>query len=143
MKITRRGAAHWTGGLKDGVGALTTASGALKSYPYGFTSRFGDQTGSNPEELLGAAHSGCFTMALALVLSEAGVTADTMDTTADVTIEQVQGGFAITTVHLTLRAKIPGLAAEAFAKMAEGAKASCPVSKARKADVSLDAALVD
>jgi osmotically inducible protein OsmC len=142
MKITRRSSAHWTGGLKDGQGALTTASGALKAYPYGFNSRFGDKVGTNPEELLGVAHSGCFTMALTLVLGEAGFTAEALDTTADVTIEQVEGRFSISAVHLTLRAKIPGLDPNTFTKIAEGAKANCPVSKALKADITLDAALV-
>ncbi len=102
------GSAAWKGGIKDGKGALSTKSGALKEYPYGFSSRFEGKPGSNPEELIGAAHAGCFTMALSLILGEAGLTAEHMETKADVTLDKVADGFAITKVHLTLRAKIPG-----------------------------------
>src|SRR6476659_4505452 len=102
------GTAVWRGGLKDGKGAISTRSGALKDYPYGFASRFEGKPGTNPEELIGAAHAGCFTMALSLILGEAGLTAESMDTTADVTLDKVADGFAITSVHLTLKAKIPG-----------------------------------
>src|SRR3981081_3836056 len=108
MKINRRGSATWQGGIKDGKGAISTESGALKAYPYGFASRFEGKPGTNPEELLAAAHAGCFTMALSLMLGEAKLVADQMDTTADVTLEQVESGYAITAVHLTLRAKVPG-----------------------------------
>src|SRR5271168_3192083 len=108
MVIKRRGMAAWQGGVKDGKGAISTESGALKEYPYGFASRFEGQRGSNPEELIGAAHASCFTMALSLILGEAKLTAEQMDTTAEVTLEQVPDGFAITAVHLTLKAKIPG-----------------------------------
>jgi lipoyl-dependent peroxiredoxin len=108
MKIKRKGSAAWQGGIKDGKGALTTESGALSAYPYGFASRFEGQRGSNPEELIAAAHAGCFTMALSLILGEAKLTAEQMDTAAEVTLEQVDGGYAITAVHLTLKAKIPG-----------------------------------
>jgi lipoyl-dependent peroxiredoxin len=100
-KIIRNASAAWLGGLKDGHGSITTESGALSAYPYGFASRFEGQKGTNPEELLGAAHAGCFTMALSLILGEAGLKADQMDTSARVTLEQVEGGFAITAVHLT------------------------------------------
>jgi len=110
MKIKRRGSAKWSGGIKDGKGAISTESGALKEYPYGFASRFEGKPGTNPEELLGAAHAGCFTMALSLILGEAKLTATQMDTTAEVALEQVEGGYAITSVHLTLRANIPGAA---------------------------------
>lgn len=143
MKIKRRGSAVWQGGIKDGKGALSTESGALSNYPYGFASRFEGQRGSNPEELIAVAHAGCFTMALSLVLGEAGMTAEKMDTAAEVTLEQVEGGWSITAVHLTLRAKIPGASREAFEKAAAGAKANCPVSKLLKAEITLDAALVD
>jgi lipoyl-dependent peroxiredoxin len=142
MKIKRRGSASWRGGLKDGKGAISTESGALKSYPYGFAARFEGQPGTNPEELLAGAHAGCFTMALSLMLGEAKLTAEQMDTTAEVTLEQVDGGFAITSVHLTLRAKIPGTDAQTFSKLANQAKAGCPVSKLFKTDITLDAALV-
>jgi lipoyl-dependent peroxiredoxin len=142
MKIKRRGSASWQGGLKDGKGSISTESGALNGYPYGFASRFEGQKGSNPEELIGAAHAACFTMALSLILGEAKLRADQMDTAAEVTLEQVDGGFAITAVHLTLKAKIPGVDQATFQELAGKAKAGCPVSKLFKADISLDATLV-
>jgi osmotically inducible protein OsmC len=142
MKIKRRGSAKWSGGIKDGKGAISAESGALKEYPYGFASRFEGKPGTNPEELLGAAHAGCFTMALSLILGEAKLTATQMDTTAEVALEQVEGGYAITSVHLTLRAKVPGATAEQFAELAGKAKAGCPVSKLFKTEITLDAALV-
>jgi osmotically inducible protein OsmC len=140
--IKRRASAVWQGGIKDGKGAISTASGALKSYPYGFASRFEGSPGTNPEELLGAAHAGCFTMALSLILGEAGLTAENMETTAEVTLAQVEGGYAITAVHLTLKAKVPGADPVKFQELAAKAKAGCPVSKVLKADISLDAALL-
>src|SRR6201996_7801207 len=106
--MTTFGTAVWHGGIKDGKGAISTKSGALKDYPYGFSSRFEGKPGTNPEELIGAAHAGCFTMALSLILGEAGLTAERMETRADVTLEKVGDGYAITAVHLTLRARIPG-----------------------------------
>ena len=102
------GSAVWQGGIKDGKGTISTKSGALKEYPYGFSSRFEGKPGTNPEELIGAAHAGCFTMALSLILGEAKLTAEHMETTAEVTLEKVTDGFAITAVHLTLKAKVPG-----------------------------------
>src|SRR3974377_595483 len=102
------GSAVWQGGLKDGQGATPTKSGALKDYPYGFSSRFEGKPGTNPEELIGAAHAGCFTMALSLILSEAKLTAERMETTREVTVESVADGLAINAVHLDLNAKIPG-----------------------------------
>ena len=143
VKINRTASAAWQGGLKDGKGSISTESGALAAYPYGFASRFEGKKGTNPEELLGAAHAGCFTMALSLILGEAGLTATQMDTSARVTLEQVEGGFAITAVHLTLKAKIPGTDQAKFAELAAKAKAGCPVSKVLKgADITLDAQLV-
>jgi len=142
MKIKRHGSAAWQGGLKDGKGSITTESGALSAYPYGFASRFEGQKGSNPEELIGAAHAACFTMALSLILGENKLRADQMDTAAEVTLEQVEGGFAITAVHLTLKAKIPGADQATFEKLTAMAKAGCPVSKLLKTDISLDATLV-
>src|ERR1700694_1146446 len=112
------GSAVWQGGLKDGKGAISTKSGALKDYPYGFASRFEGQPGTNPEELIGAAHAGCFTMALSLILSQAKLTAEQMDTEAEVALEQVEGGFAITSVRLTLAAKIPGVDQRTFEELA-------------------------
>jgi osmotically inducible protein OsmC len=143
MKIQRNGSAQWSGGIKDGKGLISTESGALKSYPYGFASRFEGKPGSNPEELLGAAHAACFTMALSLILGEAKLTATQMDTTARVTLEQVEGGWAINAVQLTLRAKVPGADAATFAELAAKAKAGCPVSKVLNATITLDTALVD
>jgi osmotically inducible protein OsmC len=143
MKIKRRGSASWQGGLKDGKGTISTESGALKAYPYGFASRFEGQRGSNPEELIGAAHASCFTMALSLILGEAKLTAQQMDTTAEVTLEQVPDGFAITSIHLTLKAKIPGADQATFENLAAKAKAGCPVSKLFKAEITLDASLVN
>ncbi len=142
MKIKRRGSVVWRGGIKDGKGAISTESGALHDYPYGFSSRFEGQRGSNPEELIGAAHASCFTMALSLILGEAKLVADQMDTTAEVTLEQVESGYAITSVHLTLAAKIPGADQATFEKLAATAKANCPVSKLFKAEITLDAKLV-
>jgi osmotically inducible protein OsmC len=142
MKITRHGSAAWQGGIKDGKGAISTESGALNAYPYGFSSRFEGQRGSNPEELIAAAHASCFTMALSLILGEAKLTAQQMETRADVTLEQVEGGFAITAVHLTLKAKIPGADEATFQKLAAMAKAGCPVSKLLKTDITLDATLL-
>jgi osmotically inducible protein OsmC len=143
MKIKRKGSAAWQGGIKDGKGSISTESGALNAYPYGFASRFEGQKGSNPEELIGAAHAACFTMALSLILGEAKLTAERMDTTADVTLEQVEGGWAITAIHLTLKAKVPGADQTTFEGLAAKAKAGCPVSKLFKAEITLDAALVN
>lgn len=140
--MTTFGTAVWRGGLKDGKGAISTKSGALQDYPYGFASRFEGKPGTNPEELIGAAHASCFTMALSLILGEAGVTAQEMNTKADVTLEKLADGFAITKVHLTLRAKIPGTDNAKFQELAAKAKAGCPVSKLLKAEITLDAALV-
>jgi osmotically inducible protein OsmC len=139
--MTTFGTAVWRGGFKDGKGAISTQSGALADYPYGFGSRFEGKPGTNPEELIGAAHAGCFTMALSNILGEAGLTADQMDTRADVTFEKKDGGFAITKVHLTLKAKIPGTDDAKFQELAAKAKANCPVSKLLKAEITLDASL--
>jgi osmotically inducible protein OsmC len=142
MKIERQGSAVWQGGIKDGRGAISTGSGALKGYPYGFSSRFEGTPGTNPEELIAAAHAGCFTMALSLILGEAKLTAENMETSAKVTLEQVEGGYAITAVHLTLKAKVPGADQATFEKLAGMAKTGCPVSKLLKAEITLDASLV-
>jgi osmotically inducible protein OsmC len=140
MKTT--GSAVWQGGLKDGRGAISTKSGALKDYPYGFASRFEGRPGTNPEELLGAAHAGCFTMALSLILGEAKLTAERMETTAEVTLDKVGDGYAITAVHLTLKGKVPGASAAKFQELAEKAKAGCPVSKLLNTKITLDASLL-
>jgi lipoyl-dependent peroxiredoxin len=142
MKIQRIGSAAWSGGIKDGKGSISTESGALKAYPYGFASRFQGQPGSNPEELLGAAHAACFTMALSLILGEAKLTAEQMNTSARVTLEQVEGGWSISAVHLSLTARVPGATQAVFESLAAKAKAGCPVSKVLKAEISLDATLL-
>lgn len=136
------GSAAWSGGIKDGKGSISTASGAMDRYPYGFASRFEGKPGTNPEELIGAAHAGCFTMALSLMLGEAGLVATQMDTRAEVTLDKQPDGFAITAIHLTLRAQVPGTDAARFAEIADKAKASCPVSRLLKAQITLDAELL-
>lgn len=140
MKTT--GSAVWEGGIKDGKGAISTHSGALKAYPYGFASRFEGKPGTNPEELIGAAHAGCFTMALSLILGEAQLTASHMETKAEVTLDKVDDGFAITAVHLTLEARIPGADEAKFEELAGKAKAGCPVSKLLNTKITLDARLL-
>jgi osmotically inducible protein OsmC len=139
--MKKSGTAVWQGGLKDGKGTISTESGALKSHPYGFTARFEGGPGTNPEELIGAAHAGCFTMALSKILGDAGLTATEMNTKADVTLEKVGDGFSITAVHLTLRGKVPGADNATFVELANKAKVGCPVSKVLNATITLDAAL--
>lgn len=141
MKINRTGSAAWAGNLKEGKGDISTQSGALKAHPYGFGSRFEGGSGTNPEELIAAAHAGCFTMALSLALGEAGYTADRMDTKATITLEKVSDGFAITASRLVLRARIPDIDDQAFQAIAAKAKAGCPVSKLLNAEITLDAKL--
>ncbi|OHC28263.1 MAG: OsmC family peroxiredoxin [Pseudomonadales bacterium RIFCSPHIGHO2_02_FULL_60_43] len=139
--MKKTASAHWQGGIKDGKGTISTQSGALKSAPYGFNTRFEDQPGTNPEELLGAAHAGCFSMALSKELGEAGMTAERIDTQAEVTLDKADGGFSITAVHLTLKARIPGADRAAFEKAVETAKNGCPVSKVLNAEITLEAVL--
>ncbi|WP_410481211.1 OsmC family protein [Pseudomonas plecoglossicida] len=140
--MKKTASAIWQGGLKDGKGLLSTESGALKQNPYGFNTRFEGSPGTNPEELIGAAHAGCFSMALSMMLGEAGLTAERIDTAAEVTLDKQPDGFAITAVHLVLRAKVPGTSEAQFLEIANKAKAGCPVSKVLNAKISLDAALV-
>ncbi|KFC67968.1 OsmC family protein [Massilia sp. LC238] len=141
MTIKRNGSAVWSGGLKDGKGAISTASGVLKDTQYGFNTRFEDGPGTNPEELIGAAHAGCFTMALSGQLGQAGLTAQELRTTATVSMEKVEGGFSITAVHLDLVARIPGASQEAFDKAANTAKENCPVSKLLNANITMTSRL--
>jgi osmotically inducible protein OsmC len=137
------GTAVWKGGLKDGKGTLSTKSGVLKDTPYSFAMRFEGVPGTNPEELLGAAHAGCFTMALSAILGEAGLTAEQMDTKCELSLDKDGDGFAIKKIHLTLKAKIPGATKAAFDDCAAKAKAGCPVSKLfAGAEITLDASLV-
>ncbi len=139
--ISREATAVWTGTGKDGHGALTTQSGTLRETPYSFVTRFGDRNGTNPEELIAAAHAGCFTMALAFKLSGAGHTPERLATKADLSIVQEGAGWRITAVALDLKAKIPGIGRDEFQKLAEDAKATCPVSQVLKADITLKATL--
>jgi osmotically inducible protein OsmC len=141
MTIKRNGSAVWSGGLKDGKGAVSTGSGVLKDSQYGFNTRFEDGPGTNPEELIGAAHAGCFTMALSGQLGQAGLTAQELRTTATVSMEKVEGGFSINAIHLDLVAKIPGASQEAFDKAAQTAKENCPVSKLLNAEITLSSRL--
>jgi osmotically inducible protein OsmC len=131
--MKRTASAIWTGGLKDGRGTVSTETGALSEKQYSFTSRFEDGTGTNPEELLGAAHAGCFTMAVSGQLGAAGMTAERLKTIATVSLEKQDSGFAIMGIHLDLTAKIPGANNDAFQKAANNAKEGCPLSKALKA----------
>lgn len=133
MAIQKNGSAHWKGGIKDGKGEISTESGALSSHPYGFNTRFEGVKGTNPEELIGAAHAACFTMALSKMLGEAGYTATDLDTTAVVTLDKVGDGFGITEIALTLRGSVPGADYAVFSEIANKAKEGCPVSKALSA----------
>ncbi len=140
--MQRTGTAHWAGGLKDGKGTVSTQSGVLKETQYSFSTRFENGVGTNPEELIAAAHAGCFSMALSAQLDSAGMKAESIDTTATVTLEKVEGGFGITTVHLDVKAKIPGADKAKFDEAAQNAKKGCPVSKVLNANITMDAQLV-
>jgi osmotically inducible protein OsmC len=139
--IKRDATAVWSGPGKEGRGTLTTQSGILKETPYSFTTRFGDGKGTNPEELIAVAHAGCFSMALAFQLSGAGHPPERLTTKADLTMEQEAGGWRIAAVALNLKAKVPGVSREQFQKLAETAKANCPVSKVLNAEITLQADL--
>ena len=136
-----KASAHWQGDLKTGQGKLSSNSGVLKDTPYSFKTRFEGAPGTNPEELIGAAHAGCFSMALSMILGDAGLTADSIDTDATVTLEEKDGGFAITKIHLDVNARIPGADDAAFQDAAGKAKAGCPVSKVLNAEISMNARL--
>lgn len=137
----KKGSAVWKGSFKEGGGSISTETGVLSDAPYGMKSRFEDGRGTNPEELIGAAHAACFSMAFSLMLGEAGLTPDEIRTTAAVTLEKVGDGFAITASHLTVSAKIPGADQAKFDEIANQAKAGCPVSKLLNATISMDATL--
>jgi lipoyl-dependent peroxiredoxin len=139
--MKRSAQAKWQGDLKSGTGAISTASGTLATTPYSFHSRFEQGKGTNPEELLAAAHAGCFTMALSAQLGEAGLKATSLETSCTITLEQKDGGFAITESHLELKAKVPGATAEAFEKATKAAETGCPVSKLFNTKITLDAHL--
>jgi len=139
--MNKKGSAVWNGGFKDGSGSISTETGALKAAPYGVKSRFENGPGTNPEELIGAAHAGCFSMALALMLSQAGLTPEKIETEATVTLDKAGEGFEISASHLKVRARIPGIDRARFDQIANQAKAGCPVSKLLKAKITMDAAL--
>lgn len=141
--MLRSAKATWWGSLQDGKGEIGTESGALADMPYSFKTRFEDERGTNPEELIGAAHAGCFSMALSLILQKAGIQSERIDTEAKVQLDKVEGGFAITAVHLSTRVEAPGADPEAFAKAANDAKAGCPVSQVIDAEITLEATLVN
>jgi osmotically inducible protein OsmC len=140
--MQRTASARWHGGAQDRSGTLTTQSGTLRDVPFTFKARFGDAKGTNPEELIAVAHAGCFSMALSFALGNAGHPPESIETQAALTLDKVEGGFSITAVHLTTRARVPGIDAAKFAEIADGAKAGCPVSKVLKAQITLDAELV-
>ena len=141
MKTQRKASAEWHGGLKDGNGTITTGSGVLQASQYSFGTRFEDGKGTNPEELIAAAHAGCFAMALSMILGQANLTPDTIRAEATVTLEKIGDGFEVTSSHLNVRAKIPGADPAAFEKAAQAAKAGCPISKLLRAQITMEAAL--
>jgi osmotically inducible protein OsmC len=137
----KKGSAVWKGGLMDGSGTVSTETGILNNAQYGFKSRFESGPGTNPEELIGAAHAGCFSMAFSLILGNAGLKADYIKTEAAVSLDKVGDGFEITKIHLDVKAKIPGATNEKFLELANMAKTGCPVSKLMKANITMDAKL--
>ena len=139
--MKRSASAQWRGDLKTGKGNLSTASGVLSSTPYSFQTRFEEERGTNPEELLAAAHAGCFTMALSAQLAQANLTAESLETTCTISLEKQPDGFAIAQSHLELRARVPGATEKAFDKAVQAAKTGCPVSKLYKTNITLDSKL--
>jgi len=139
--MKRNASAVWTGGLKDGKGIISSDSGVLADTQYSFSTRFENGKGTNPEELIAAAHAGCFSMALSAQLGTMGLTPERIATTAAVSLEKVGEGFAITAVHLTVKARVPGADAPQFKTAADNAKAGCPVSKVLNATITMDATL--
>jgi osmotically inducible protein OsmC len=139
--MKRTGSAAWQGGLRDGKGTVSTESGVLKDTQYSFSARFEDGAGTNPEELIAAAHAGCFSMALSGQLAQEGMTAESIRTTAAVSLEKQESGFAITAVHLDVTARIPGADEAAFERAANNAKSGCPVSKLLNAEITMEARL--
>jgi lipoyl-dependent peroxiredoxin len=139
--MKRTASAQWRGDLKSGSGTVSSASGVLSQSPYSFHTRFEDKAGTNPEELLAAAHAGCFSMALSAQLGQAGLTAESIETTCAISLEKLADGFAITESHLDLKARVPGASQEAFDRAVQAAKTGCPVSKLFKTNVTLTATL--
>jgi osmotically inducible protein OsmC len=140
--MKRSASAVWRGGLKDGKGTVSSESGTLSNVPYNFSMRFENQKGTNPEELIAAAHAACFSMALSLFLGNEGMKADSIETTATVTLEQVNGAFTVTSSHLQTTVRIPNANQETFHKAAEGAKAGCPISRLLNTKITMEAKLV-
>ena len=139
--MKRSGSAVWTGGLKDGKGTVSTESGVLSGVPYNFSKRFENEKGTNPEELIAAAHAACFSMALSMILGQAGMTAEKIATKATVSLDQVEDGFKVTSSHLQTTVKIPNADHAAFQKAVEAAKTGCPISKLLNATITMDAKL--
>ena len=139
--MKRKASAIWKGGIRDGKGSISTDSGVLSDTPYSFGTRFENEKGTNPEELIGAAHAGCFSMALSLMLGEAGFTPENISTVASVTLEKIEGGFGITAVHLDVVARVPGIDQQVFQAAAEKAKKGCPVSRVLYAVITMEARL--
>lgn len=139
--MQRTASAHWSGGLKDGKGTVSTQSGTLNQTQYSFATRFENGVGTNPEELIAAAHAGCFTMALSAQLGEAGMTAQSIDTKATLTLEKTDAGFTITAIHLAVSAKIPGADQAKFDQAAQNAKKGCPVSRVLNTNITMEATL--
>jgi lipoyl-dependent peroxiredoxin len=139
--MKRNAKAVWKGGLKGGKGTISTDSGVLSETQYSFNTRFEEGKGTNPEELIAAAHAGCFSMALSAQLEEGGLTAESIRTTASVRLDKTDAGFAITSVHLDVAARVPGADRRAFETAAQNAKAGCPVSKVLNAEITMDARL--
>ena len=140
--IKKKGSAVWQGSLKEGGGTISTETGVLREAPYGFKARFEGGKGTNPEELIGAAHAACFSMAFSLILGEAGLTAEKIETQAEISLEKQQDGFAITASHLTVQARVPGATDAKFQELAAKAKAGCPVSKLLNAKITMEARLL-
>lgn len=140
--IKKSGSAKWTGNLKQGKGHVSTQTGVLSDQPYGFNTRFEDKPGTNPEELIGAAHASCFSMALSMILESHDLVADSIETTATVFLEQKDGGFHVPKIHLDVTAAIPGATAAQFAEATTTAKENCPISKLMTAEITMDAKLV-
>jgi osmotically inducible protein OsmC len=140
--MVRKASAVWKGSLKEGKGTISSDSGVLSNTPYSFTTRFENAKGTNPEELIAAAHAGCFTMALSAQLGSAGITPESLETTASLSLDKLESGWAITKIHLDVTARISGADKAAFDKAAENAKAGCPVSKLLKAEITMTARLV-
>lgn len=138
MTIHKHGSAHWSGDIKRGKGTVSTESGVLNQQPYGFNTRFEGEKGTNPEELIGAAHAACFSMALSLMLGEASYTADSIDTTADVSLDKTDSGFAISKIALKSKVTVPGIDPQQFDGVIQKAKAGCPVSQVLNAEITLD-----